>query len=143
MQNTEEMDFSDVSGAVSYLKSEGCRISLSTFYRHQLEGKIRPQVDGSYTLAAVKKYKKLFLRPRDNATLLKEALDRELAKRWAFFTNDIETFCHTQAEKIVTLVGGDPSNVAFLREYLLDHVEDSAEMYSRKYELTSPSISEG
>lgn len=66
----EKNSFLDVSAAFSYLVCEGWRISISSFYRHRLEGKIRPQSDGSYTLISLKRYAKTFLRRRDVMTLL-------------------------------------------------------------------------
>jgi hypothetical protein len=120
---TEETNFSDVSGAVAHLFTEGWKASISTFYQHQQRGKIRRQSDGTYTPASLRKYAKTFLRRRDNATLLKEMLDRELAKRTAFLRNDFEVFCRTRAAEIVALVNGDPGKIPDLVTYLLAHTD--------------------
>ena len=87
----EKQDFADALEVVNYLLSNGWRLSLSTFYRHRSDGKIRPQVDGGYSLQAVKKYGRLFLRRRDASTVL--------AKR---------------ATEIIDLVAGDEGKVSDL-----------------------------
>jgi hypothetical protein len=126
-ENVEEKNFADVSEVFSYLVSEGWRVSISTFYRHQSQGKVRAQPDGTYTLRSVQKYSKTFLHRRDTTALLKAALERELTERLAAFKNDIETFCRNRAAEIVALVSGDPRMVPDLIEYLLDHAEDCIE----------------
>lgn len=101
MQETEEMFFTDVGEAVNRLKLEGWKISRSGFYRSQASGKIRRQ-NGVYTLTAIKKYAKTFLRRRDPAIILREILLQELIKL---------------APEIVTLVDGDPGKSENLTEY--------------------------
>lgn len=121
--NLNGKNIADVSGAVAYLFAEGFKTSISTFYQHEHFGRIRRQADGTYTPASLKKYAKAWLRRRDNATLLKEALEREITKRMAFFRNDLETFCRTRAAEIVAIVNGDPGKVSDLATYLLAHTD--------------------
>lgn len=111
------------SGVVSYLVSEGWHSSKASFYRHRREGKIRPQTDGTYTIAAIRKYAKTFLRRFDTTILTREAFDREIRRRVAVIRSDLEVLFRCQAADMVALVAGDPGKVSDLINFLLDHTE--------------------
>lgn len=121
--NIEKKNFADVLEVVDYLISKGWRLARSSFYRHQRDGKIRPQTDGTFTLATVNKYAKTFLKPCDATTLLERAFERELVKRADVFRGDLEAFFRTRAAEIIALVAGEPGKVSDLIKYLFDQTK--------------------
>lgn len=55
-------DFDNLHAVLKYLKDSGWQASRQSIYRHHDQGKILPSADGKYTLRAVEKYAKTFLK---------------------------------------------------------------------------------
>ena len=70
--------FKNLREAVAYLRGEGWKISQSTLYKHQREGKIKTEPDGSYTQKAILRYAKGYLTTQETKRKL---ADEELQRR--------------------------------------------------------------
>jgi hypothetical protein len=76
----------NVPAIVEYLDARGWKAGTSTIYKHQKEGKIRPQQDGTFRIADCDKYAATYLKHKDGTgsmkldTLQQEKLQAEIAK---------------------------------------------------------------
>lgn len=76
---------------VDYLTGRGWKIRKSAAYKHRHEGKIRPQMNGTYKIPDVEKYAQTFLKrldgggrdPRDDFQSEKQAAETEKIKAQA------------------------------------------------------------
>ena len=68
----------------------------------------------------------------------KDSFELELAKRAAFLKSDIENFIRSGVEKIIALVGGDPTKAPALIEYQMDAAADWMNRYDSDKEFTVP-----
>ncbi|MDI6688195.1 MAG: hypothetical protein QME06_08270 [Desulfobacterales bacterium] len=66
------LTFSNIFTVLNYLQDDGWKISRSGLYKHQAEGKIRPEPDGTYVLKNVIKYAKTWLKRRSTGKKLIE-----------------------------------------------------------------------
>lgn len=53
--------FKNLREAVAWLKAQGWKVSQSTIYKHENDGKIRAEADGTYSGKSVLKYARSFL----------------------------------------------------------------------------------
>ena len=63
-----EKMFNTLVDVISFLDSEGWKISKSSAYEHKDDGKIRPGSDGKYTLSAVQEYARHHLNRKDGSS---------------------------------------------------------------------------
>lgn len=68
----------------------------------------------------------------------KDAFEQELTKRAVVFKSDIENFIRGGAEKIIALVGGDPTKAPALIEYQMDAAADWMDRYASDKEFMVP-----
>jgi len=73
--------YSDLAGVIRYLEAQGYQATKSV-YRHRKEGKLKPDADGTYSEATVRRYAKANLRLKasglkkdDESALRKDELD--------------------------------------------------------------------
>jgi len=90
--------------------------------------KLRSQAD----MAAIK------LKIAQGQYVEKEYFDRELAKRAAFFRNDLETFCRSRSSAIIAFVEGDHNKAPDLIQYLLECMEEFFGRYVENREFSVP-----
>jgi hypothetical protein len=62
---------------VRYLKEQGYKIGKSAVYKHQQEGKIRPNKDGVYALDETERYAATYLKKSDGTTPASAELDKK------------------------------------------------------------------
>lgn len=67
--------FSNSAKVLLYLQEAGWRVTKSTLYRHQGEGKIRSRPTGAYHLADVEKYARTFLKQAATGKRVQERVD--------------------------------------------------------------------
>ena len=83
-----DITFSNIFTVLNYLQDDGWKISRSGLYKHQKEGKIRPEPDGIYCLKNVRKYAKTWLKRKstgkklieDQENLQRTKLQKEIEK---------------------------------------------------------------
>lgn len=69
--------FKNLREVTEYLRGQGWKVAQSTVYKHENDGKIRPEADGSYGIKSVLKYARSFLLLKST----KEKLDDEALQR--------------------------------------------------------------
>ena len=62
-----EQSFPNLLAVVKYLQEQGYKVSKSTAYKHQQQGKIRAEADGSFSLESVQEYARRWLKPADGS----------------------------------------------------------------------------
>ena len=70
----------------------------------------------------------------------RESLNQELTKRAARLKSDAENYARSSVEKIIAIVGGDPTKGPALLEYQMDAIADWFNTYSadREFSVTPP-----
>jgi len=63
----DEKTLANVLAVVDYLTTQGWRAGKSTIYKHQKEGRFRPQPDGSFLISDAEKYAAAFLKRLDGS----------------------------------------------------------------------------
>ena len=66
-ENESGQSFAKFADVVTYLDTEGWKISTSTAYEHKQDGKIRPGANGKYSLSAVIEYARQHLQRQDGS----------------------------------------------------------------------------
>lgn len=69
----KEETFPNALAVCNYLEAQGWRISKSSVYNHQSEGKIRPRGDGLFYLSDVEKYANTHLKRLDGSSSILDA----------------------------------------------------------------------
>jgi hypothetical protein len=69
--------FKNLREVIAYLHGQGWKVSQSTLYKHQGEGKIKSEPDGTYVLKSILRYAKAYLTTRE----AKRKLDDEELQR--------------------------------------------------------------
>ena len=64
-----------IADVLNYLKAEGWRVTQTSLYRHQKEGKFLPQRDGSFARKNIDKYAKTFLKLTSIGKRVNEKMD--------------------------------------------------------------------
>jgi len=74
----------------------------------------------------------------------RETFEQELTKRAARLTADAENYARSSVEKIIAIVGGDPTKGPALLEYQMDAIADWFNTYSadREFSVTPPAAGE-
>jgi len=70
-----ERPFPTIADILDYLKEDGWRVTKTSLYRHQKEGKFLPQRDGSYARKDIDKYAKSWLKRQSTGQRLRERTD--------------------------------------------------------------------
>ena len=71
-------EFKNLREVAGFLKGQGWKVSQSTLYKHQGEGKIKAEPDGTYTFKSVMRYAKAYLTTLE---VKRKAEDEELQRR--------------------------------------------------------------
>jgi hypothetical protein len=71
----------------------------------------------------------------------RESLNQELTKRAARLKSDAENYARSSVEKIIAVVGGDPTKGPALLEYQMDAIADWLNRYAADREFTVPAMS--
>lgn len=71
----EERPIGTIAAVLEYLKTEGWKTTKTSLYRHQSEGKFRPQKDGTYREKDIDKYAKTWLKQQSTGKKVSEQLD--------------------------------------------------------------------
>lgn len=72
--------FKDIAAVLEYLGTSGWKVTQTSLYRHQKEGKFLPQPDGTYLQKDIDKYAKTFLKQKSTGKKVNEKTD-ELQRR--------------------------------------------------------------
>lgn len=75
MDKIMQQIFPTLADVLDYLKDAGWRVTRTSLYRHQGEGKIRPGDDGKYQVKDVDRYAKTWLKRKETGRRVKDALD--------------------------------------------------------------------
>lgn len=67
--------FDNLAAVLKYLENNGWKAARQSLYRHHGQGKILPDSDGKYTLRAVEKYAKTFLKQSATGKRVQENTD--------------------------------------------------------------------
>lgn len=67
--------FLNLQSVLQHLQSTGWKVTKTSLYRHQKEGKILPQTDGAYSPNSVEKYAKTFLKQTATGKRLQQNTD--------------------------------------------------------------------
>jgi DNA-binding protein len=62
MDTEQKKTFSNLALVLAYLVNAGWKITKTTLYRHQKEGRFRPEADGSYIIEVIDKYARIHLK---------------------------------------------------------------------------------
>ncbi len=78
LENTKT--FTTIADVLDYLEAFGWKVTRTSLYRHQGEGKIQPAADGAYRIKDVEKYAKAWLKQKSTGKKISERTD-ELQRR--------------------------------------------------------------
>lgn len=81
VRDDAERPFSTVADVLGYLKEDGWRVTQPTLYRHQKEGKLFPQRDGSYARKDVDKYARTWLKQKSTGKRISDRTDELQRKK--------------------------------------------------------------
>jgi len=85
-----QTSFKSRVGVLTWLQENGWQVSRSGFYKHFREGKLRPEQDGTFTLTAVEKYAKTFLKRASTGKKVRVAIDDLLRKKAGLEVRSLE-----------------------------------------------------
>lgn len=71
----------NIAAVLEYLMAGGWKITKTTLYRHQKEGRFLPRSDGSYLISAIDKYAGIHLKKSATGKKVNEELDALLKKK--------------------------------------------------------------
>jgi hypothetical protein len=80
VESRESISFDTIADVLDYLVDSGWKVTKTSLYRHQKEGKIQPCPNGTYLQKDVDKYAKAFLRQKSTGRRISERRD-ELQRR--------------------------------------------------------------
>jgi hypothetical protein len=86
-QDEEDKPLRNIASVLEDLRGNDWHVTQPSLYRHQKEGKIAPRRDGFYTLQAVDKYARVWLKQKSTGKKVKVKLEEFQVKRAA---NDIK-----------------------------------------------------
>lgn len=81
IEDGSEKNFHNLASVLKHLQNEGWKITKPSLYRHQKEGKLLPDKDGSYNFRAVAKYARTFLKLTATGKRVSEATDELQRKK--------------------------------------------------------------
>jgi hypothetical protein len=67
-----EKNLANLSAILEYLEGTGWRVTKTSLYRHQKEGKLSPRPDGSYREQDIDRYARTFLKQKSTGKRLRE-----------------------------------------------------------------------
>ena len=71
----QNANFQNLLAVLPWLKKNGWKISRAGLYKHRAEGKIRQQVDGTYTRKNIERYARTFLKRKATGRRLRDGID--------------------------------------------------------------------
>lgn len=77
----DEQPFNNIQEALVYLKESGWKVTKTSLYRHQKEGKLLPRDDGKYHQRDVDKYARTFLKQQSTGKRVQEKQDELQRKK--------------------------------------------------------------
>jgi len=75
IQESSEKPLPTIADVLEYLKVEGWKVTKTSLYRHQKEGKFIPQPDGAYARRDIDRYARTWLRQQSTGKRIGERLD--------------------------------------------------------------------
>lgn len=82
-QEEEEKPLASIAAVLEYLRASDWRVTRTSLYRHQKEGKIAPRRDGLYALRDVDKYARTWLKQKSTGKRIAERAEEMQAKKLA------------------------------------------------------------
>ncbi len=82
--------FETVADVLDYLAGSGWKVTQTSLYRHQSQGKILPSVDGSYRQKDVDKYAKTWLKQKSTGKKISEKTDELQRKKLEIELENLE-----------------------------------------------------
>ena len=82
--------FKDIAAVLEYLDTSGWKVTKTSLYRHQSEGKIMPATDGSYRQKDVDKYAKTWLKQKSTGKKISERTDELQRKKLEIELKNLE-----------------------------------------------------
>ena len=82
--------FETVADVLEYLETSGWKVTKTSLYRHQKEGKIQPVDDGTYRQKDVDKYAKAWLRQKSTGKRVNEKTDELQRKKLEIELKNLE-----------------------------------------------------
>jgi hypothetical protein len=76
-----ERPFPSIADVLDYLRQDGWRVTKTSLYRHQKEGKFLPQRDGSYARKDIDKYARVWLKQQSTGKRIAERTDELQRKK--------------------------------------------------------------
>ncbi len=80
-EDDEDKPLRTIAAVLEYLKANDWRVTQTSLYRHQKEGKIAPRRDGCYTLRDVDKYARNWLKQKSTGKKVAEKAEEQQAKK--------------------------------------------------------------
>lgn len=74
-QENEDKPLPNIAAVLEYLRAADWRVTKTTLYRHQKEGKIAPRLGGLYALRDVDKYARTWLKQKSTGKKLSEKIE--------------------------------------------------------------------
>lgn len=102
-----------------------------------IERKKKAEADSSEYDARIKRIKAEAI---EGKYVDRERFEDELSAQALAFRNSIQTYIHSQAEEIVSFVGGDVSRIPDLIEFMLSRADEHFVKCAEQMELTAPMV---
>jgi hypothetical protein len=80
-KDASERPFTTIADVLDYLKNDGWRVTKTSLYRHQKEGKLLPRPDGTYHPKDVEKYARTWLKQQSTGKRVNEKMDELQRKK--------------------------------------------------------------
>jgi hypothetical protein len=77
----EDKPLRNIAAVLDYLRAGDWRVTKTSLYRHQKEGKIAPRRDGLYTLRDVDKYARTWLKQKSTGKKIQEKTEEQQRKK--------------------------------------------------------------
>lgn len=86
----EERPLPNIAAVLEYLRAGDWRVTKTSLYRHQKEGKIAPRRDGLYALRDVDRYARTWLKQKSTGKKIAERAEELQAKKLALEISNLE-----------------------------------------------------
>ncbi len=80
-QNADDPRLGTIADVLAYLKAEGWRVTKTSLYRHQKEGKFVPRDNGTYRQNDIDKYARVWLKQQSTGKRISERIDELQRKK--------------------------------------------------------------
>lgn len=78
---TDNPQFNSIADVLEYLEDSGWRVTKTSLYRHQKEGKFLPQGDGKFSRRDIDKYAKTWLKEKSTGKRVNDRIDELQRKK--------------------------------------------------------------